>query len=256
MATFDTPENQRIDLTRRTIDSLLNTVDFSKHRLFVIDNHPTPEGRAIIRNAQEKIGGTRIGYIKNKENLGTAEAINKGWYWRSPNENCIKIDNDVVIYQTGWVEELEEAIKRDPKIGIIGLKRKDCWETPDHKDSFYKSELIMLPHNPPQRWMVVERVNHVMGTCQMYSAALLSKIGFLWQPALYGFDDSFAAVRSHLAGFYNCFLPHIDMDHIDPGTTPYQKWKEEHAAQCWTAYHEALRDYKSGAKSIYYKPNG
>ena len=113
------------------------------------------------------------------------------------------MDNDVVIHQAGWVEKLEACIERDPQIGIIGLKRKDCIESPDRTD-FYKSELMMLPHIPGEEWLIVEKVNHVMGTCQMYNSKLIDRIGGLYQmDGLYGFDDSLAAVRCKLAGFYN-----------------------------------------------------
>lgn len=259
MAVWDTEENKRSDYTRRTLQSLLNTVDFTEHRLVISDNGSCEETQSVL--AQYFLNfiakypyNNKLEIIRNGKNLGTAEAINKAWRGRRPGENAIKMDNDVVIHQAGWIEDLEHAIDRDPKIGIIGLKRKDCWENPDHPDAFYKSELKMLPQIPGAPWIIVEKVNHVMGTCQMYSSALLDKIGYLQQPSLYGFDDSWAAARCQIAGFYNAFLPHINIDHIDVGGGDYQKWKQDHANDQWQHYHTVLDQWKKGTRNVYYNP--
>jgi len=259
MAVWDTVENKRTRYTHETLHNLLNTVDFNAHRLIISDNGSCDETldlykRFFLHFIEKYPYNNKLRIIHNGKNLGTAEAINKAWRLREPGENAIKMDNDVVIHQSGWVDDLEFAIVLDSKLGIVGLKRKDCWENPEHKDPFYKSELKMLPHVPGCSWVVIEKVNHVMGTCQMYSSALLDKIGYLQQPSLYGFDDSWAAARCQVAGFYNAFLPHINIDHIDTGGTDYQKWKEHHASQQWKEYHEVLGQWRNGTRSVYYNP--
>lgn len=256
MAVYCTEENNKDTYLYETLCSLEQTVDFNKHRLVVSVNGVTEETKRNLKGFSSSFDfepATINKIIWNDTNLGTAEAINLVWQERKPGENCIKMDDDVLIHQRGWIDLMEEAIRREPRIGQIGLKRKDCIESPERTD-FYKSELIMLPHKPGEKWIIAEKVNHVMGTCQMYSSALLDKIGYLYQPHLYGFDDSLASFRSSLAGFINVFLPQIEIDHIDAGDTPYQKWKEDHSSAQWKEYHQIIADYKSGKKSIYYNP--
>lgn len=250
MSVHDTVENKRSEFTRRTLESLRNTVDIIKHRIIVIDNGSCDETKELIKNFKFDYA-IELATITLLENIGTARAINKGIALREHGEHVIKIDNDVEIWGNGWVEQLEAAIERDPQIGIIGLKRKDLIESPDRTD-FYKSELKMLPHKPGEPWIVVEKVNHVMGTCQMFNSALLDKIGYLYQPRLYGFDDSLAAVRCQVAGFYNCFLPHINIDHIDPGGTDYQTWKERVSMEDMAEYNRLINGYRDGSINIYY----
>lgn len=260
MAVWDTAENKRTDFTRRTIQSLFDTVDFRNHRLIISDNGSCDETWKVYADfnipifSAGRVPETKAMVIKNDSNLGTAEAINKAWIYRVHGENAIKMDNDVVIHYKNWIEDMEEAIRRDPLIGIVGLKRKDCWENPEHPDPFYRSLLKML-HEPGKKWMIAEYVSHVMGTCQMYSSALLDKIGYLYQIGLYGFDDSFAAFRCTKAGMRNAFLPHIEIDHIDPGGTEYQKWKEEVSGKVLAKeYRETVNGYMTGKKDIYYNP--
>jgi GT2 family glycosyltransferase len=250
MAVYSTEENGKDTYLDQTLESLAWTVDFSQHRLLLSVNSATEKTEEILKAYDYLISDI----IRNDSNIGTAEAINKAWRSRKSGENAIKMDDDVVIHNDDWIYLMEEAIRRDSNIGQIGLKRRDCMESTFNKDSMYTSELIMLPHEPGQKWIVVEKVKHVMGTCQMYSSALLDKIGYLKQPYLYGFDDVIASFRSNLSGFKNVFLCGVDIEHIDPGTTPFQKWKEQHASESWALYHKIIADYKSGRESVYYNP--
>lgn len=248
MAVWDTEQNGRTAYTHETLRSLGNTVDLSLHRVIVVDNGSCDATKQLLARYESE---GRITVITLPENIGTARAVNKAWQLRNKGEHCVKMDNDVVIYQTGWADQLEEALRRDPNIGIIGLKRKDCWENPAHDNTFYRSTLEMLPHVAGERWMIIEKVRHVMGTCQMFNSALLDKIGYLYQPRLYGFDDCLAATRSEVAGFYNAFLPHIEIDHIDTGATEYQGWKDKVAGEDMVAFNQITQDYRNGKRPIF-----
>lgn len=257
MAVHDTVDNNRTWMTKRTIETLIKTVDFNRHRLIIVDNNSCKETVKVFTDyADSKVFHQFSNIpmvITLPSNIGTAEALNLAWKQRLPGEHCIKIDNDVVIHSTGWVDEMERVIEYGPHIGQVGLKRKDCLESP-FRDDWYKSELKMLPHTPGHPWIVVEEANHIMGTCVLHSSALLDKVGYLKQPGLYGFDDCFMSLRSQIAGFTNVFLPHINIDHIDPGGTEYQKWKEQSAGKYMAQYNEDVARYKSGELSVYYNP--
>ena len=255
MACHDTDENGRTAFTEQTLLSLAKTVNWRKHRLFIVDNNSCQKTKDLFRNygLNDMFKGAAV-LISLPENIGTAMAVNEGWRQRKPDEHCIKIDNDIVIHSNDWVEELEEVVLRaSERIGQVGLKRKDCIESP-HREDWYKSELIALPHELGQRHITVEKVNHVMGSCVLHSAELINRIGFLKQPGVYGFDDSFMSLRSYLAGFDNVFLPHIVIDHIDPGGDKYSRWKQDEASDKWKVYHEWVEGYTNGTIPLYFNP--
>lgn len=250
MAVYCTEENKKDECLGKALRGLIETVDFDKHRLVLCVNGYT---KATENEISWLTGiGLKCTVINNGSNLGTARAINQAWKLRQPGQHCIKMDDDIVINSPGWVDELEEAIRRDPKIGQVGLKRKDCWEWPGHEHADWRSELHMLPHVPGEPWQIVEKVKHVIGSCVMHSAALLDKVGYLYQPSLYGYDDVIMSHRTYLAGFYSCFLPHINIDHIDPGETTYQGWKEKYAGNQTQAVINLVHEMYNGTKPIYY----
>lgn len=258
MAVFDQEGSGRTEYTERTIKCLVETVDFDKHRLFIIDNNSCKETKEVIEKlvtwwALNKYPFSNLTIITNEENIGTAEAINKAWKLRKPGENCIKMDNDIIIHSKGWVEEMEEALKREPRIGQIGLKRKDLWEFPGHPQNEWRSTLCMLPHEPGERWIVVEQCKHIMGTCVMHSAALLDKVGYLFQPGKYGYDDTLMSWRSNLSGLITVFLPHIHIDHIDPGGSEYTDWKQKYAGEYARKVSNIVDEYIAGTRPLYYE---
>jgi GT2 family glycosyltransferase len=249
MAVYSTHENQKDKCLAQTLASLNDTVDFTKHRLMLSVNARTEETMHIIRMYNHIIDEVFF----NHENIGTARAINKCWALREPGEHCIKCDDDWVVNDyNGWLDDMEECIRRDPKIGQVALKRKDCWENPAHEHPDYRSTLQMLQHVPGEKWLIVEKVRHCIGTCVLHNSALLDKVGFLYQPSQYGYDDVIMSHRSEIAGFYNCFIPHVPIDHIDAGTTPYQPWKERHAGEQTQGVIDLVHAMLRGEKSIYY----
>lgn len=250
MAVYSTEENQKDECLLKTLNSLSDTIDFTKHKLMVSVNAKTDFTNAIISGFSDIISKV----FWNDTNLGTAEAINLCWKERQPGQHCIKMDDDVIIHSDGWIELMEEAIEREPKIGIVALKRKDLIQTTWHDDPNYRSELIMLPHAPGQKWINIERTSDIMGTCTMFNSSLLDKIGYLKQPAIYGYDDTIASWRSHLSGYWNCFLNHIEIDHIDNLASPYQEWKHKHSGEHTAAMIQEVHDYINNAKSLYYNP--
>jgi GT2 family glycosyltransferase len=272
MAVHDTEENKRSKLTEETLLSIYKTVDLKKHRFIIVDNGSSIENRGITDAFVQSCNNTlpeqierklmysfpdresdNVSKIQLEKNIGTAKAINLAWKERKPGEHCIKMDNDVIINQSGWVDEMEEAIEREPQIGICGLKRKDLWQHPGHPDRMYKSELIMLPHEPGQRWIIAEKTRDIMGTCTMFNSALLDKIGYLFQPSLYGYDDVLASLRSNKAGFINVFLTHINIDHIDPGGTEYIDWKHKESGKVTQEVIKIIDEYIAGTRSIYHE---
>lgn len=252
MAVYSTEENKKDECLERTLESLHKTVDFSIHRLMLSVNAQTEKTKNIIARYENL--GVVDHVIYNETNIGTAEAINKVWKIRQKGQHCIKMDDDVLFEEFGWLDKLVECVERDQNIGIIGLKRKDCWENTKHPDPYYRSQYIELPHESGQTWLTVEKVSHVIGTCQLYNSAFLDKIGYLFQPSLYGYDDVLASWRAYKAGMMCCFYPHYHIHHIDPGNTPYQDWKHKHSGEVTQLVIDIKNQYLSGERSIYYNP--
>lgn len=250
MAVYSTAENQKDECLAKTLKSLRQTVNFRRHKLMLSVNGSTDHTKFILDMNKDIISKV----FWNKKNLGTAEGINKIWQERNPGQHAAKMDDDIVIHSRGWLDEMIEAIERHPVIGQIGLKRKDCWETPIHESDDLRSKVTMVPHVSGQRWIFIEEVKHVIGSCVLHSSALLDKVGYLRQNSEYGYDDVIMSHRSQIAGFTNCFLSHVEIDHVDDGFTPYQDWKQKHSAEQTQAVIDLVHKMYNNQEPIYYNP--
>jgi len=270
MCVYNTPENKRYEMTTDTFDSLLQTVDFRKHRLCIINNGSTCQetvqwlrkdteidfqcGRPLDSNFL-RFPLSNLVVIELEENLGTARGINRAIRMRNPGEHVIKIDNDVRHHTIDWVEKMDLLAERCPEYGLIGCKRKDLIQHDLHDQSRYRSRLTFGPahlHKAGDPWLIVEETEDIMGTCVMHTSNLLDKIGYMKQFGLYGFDDGLMAYRSLAAGFKNCFLHPIEIDHLDPGGDHYSKEKEKLASEAWPAFVKTAKAIVNKEVSYYY----
>ena len=251
MCVFSTEENQKDKYLEQTLESLKNTVDFSKHRLQLSVNGYTEKTKEILTKYSDII--EKIHW--NESNEGTARGINRCWINRKEKEHCHKIDDDIETSHVGWLDELEEVLEADSNIGQAALKRTDLWENPYHQNSFYRSELKQLPHKPGNRWLNCEFVNHCIGSSVLHSYKLLDIVGGLRQPSYYAFDDAIMSAVSKLAGFKNVFLSHILIKHLDEGGTSFQEEKEKMAYKYMEEYNKLIAGYTNGTIPLYHPFN-
>lgn len=248
MAVYDTEENGRTALTEQTIFSLLQTVDLSQHRIIIVDNASCKETKAAL--AYHALNG-KLTVLTNTENVGTAKAVNRAWKTRRPGEHVVKMDNDVLFEWPGWADAMVECFDRDKTLGEIGLKRTDLAESPYATESRYVSHLYMLPHEKGQHWWVLELAKSIIGTCVGFSSGMLDRLGYLWQPGLYGFEDCDISERAKLAGYKIGFLCNFPIQHIDPGGNAYFTWKQRHVNPLFEVYDKTIALYKKGSLKLF-----
>lgn len=243
MCAYCTEENGKLDCLKETLNSLKRTVDWTKHRLIVIDNGNLKEAKEFLRNFELYIIGqsetteTTLGLsvIDPGKNLGTAEGINLALKERQPGEYVIKCDDDWSTETVGWVDMLEATMIEHPEIGILGLKRNDVYGNFDKQGELWYND-------------------DIFGTVTMYNPKMLDKIGYSCSPGLYGYDDVLISVRSIVAGFKNAFRVDIPIKNIDLVTTAYTEWKKREAGVYLQEVSALCEMYRNGTLDVYYNP--
>lgn len=259
MNVYDTIENGRSRYTIQTLASLEKTVDFRDNELYIVNQNSHEDSgifikafKGFIAKDQGIEASDNIKVITLDENIGTARGMNLAIRDRGT-RHVLKFDNDVVWHTKNWVEKLELAqeklivYKKNEKgelvldtdkkpiilsqYGILGCKRKDCAQSPYDTSGWFKSEVSMIPHEAGEEWLFIEQCADIMGTCVLYTGALLDKVGYAKQYGVYGWEDCLLSHRSTAAGFKNGFVHPIHIDHIDVGDNPYIKTKQQQAGE-------------------------
>ena len=250
MCIYDTTENRRTEYTIRMLSSLANTVDLYKHRLVIVDNDSCEDTKDFLTSFSKLFPVT---IITLKENIGIARAVNIAWGHRLPDQCAMKIDNDIIVNQNGWVEDMVIALKRNPEIGAVALKNKLEWQHPNHTDSVFKTRLEFLnPIGKGNKWMVFEYTpRHLNGICRLYTPEHFNRVGYLIQPHIYGYEDALMCLRTSLSGLKMGYLPHIDADHIDRADNEYTEAKRIMAGLEASGYRDLHDEFVSKKIPIY-----
>lgn len=239
----------RLELTQKCFESLFSTADPALYSLFIIDNGSTdgtPDYlQTLTHPCIENI-------VYNSENLGTANALNIGWklaYERG--QHVGKMDNDITFYDSNALNKMLYVLETAEDVGLVGLKRRDLEEKPNHNSPFYRTWFYTMPNN-----QVIEISHHVIGTCWLVKHAALQKVGALKQIGPYGLDDSIYCHRMRLAGYYNVFIPDVAIEHIDPGHSKYPEytqWKIDQARAILETgeYDKIMQEYKTGQRPVF-----
>ncbi len=252
VAVYDTEENDRFKYTERMFWSLWDSIDAGTTKAVFINNASCDKTTKFLNEVKVE---NDINVMNLENNVGTAEAINLGWEkFAEPGDYLVKLDNDVTFSEFGWADKMKACLESDPSIGVLGLKRKDLPNSPGHDQ--YPTELQFANRDNGGEWHPIEVCSDIIGTCQMFNPELIKKVGYLYQPGLYGFDDVLMCERSRIAGFRNAFYPSVEIEHIDTGETEYVEWKRKYAGVQFSQVNKIIADYNSGEKSIYYNPFG
>lgn len=112
---YCTEENNGLEHLKETLKVLAETVDLTKHRLFIADNGSDTE---TVDFLIEWYGVHPCMLTRHIANIGT-EAVNKIFRKRVPGEVCINCDSGFSLDLTGVLESMDERILAHPNIGIL-----------------------------------------------------------------------------------------------------------------------------------------
>ena len=277
LVTHCTEQNKRAPLLSRTLIMLNRTVDWSKHHIVIVSNNSDPCINIWLDSFAEDIDGEfrssrkerKVNIIYSPTNIGTARAWNLGRSMGGADEHTLKLDDDVDIYEDGWLDQMCMALERDPQLGGVSLKWRMLSECPDpsvlppNKRAEHpignmerKTELRFLPRlSTDDWWSIIEYSELMSGMCALYRKEALDQIGKMYQPKTYGFDDVLMCRRLKKAGWKLAFLPTIKVDHCDNTDTAYSQWKRNLASETfddgtWAKCEMAV------AEGRYYSPDG
>jgi len=129
LVTFVIPVFNQLDLTRRCLRSIADTVGVPRE-VVVVDNGST-DGTAGF------LAGERVTVIRNDANLGISRATSQGIAAARGRYACL-MNNDVAC-RPGWLEPLLAVLEGDPLAGLAGPKQV----TPDGR--VWHAGTVFLP---------------------------------------------------------------------------------------------------------------
>ncbi len=107
------PVFNKVDFTFECLHSLLPEIDFHTTEVIIVNNASTDDTSEMLAHFRDLIT-----VINNETNEGFVEASNRGAA-RARGDYLIFLNNDTTVL-SGWLENLLETVKRDPRVGAVG----------------------------------------------------------------------------------------------------------------------------------------
>ena len=209
--------------TIRCLNSV-KELDYPDYTTTVVDNASDVKDFNNIRFFVESLQNTRFDLISSDKNLGYAGGNNLGVKQALENSaDYIFILNPDTTVEQNALTELIEAVKSNPKIGIIGLAIDEGNHTIyGGKIEWLKPELTHINKIHGNFYTTVlklPRENYIPGACMLIKRDVVKKIGLLDERYLLYFEDADYCVRARNAGYELAITPEIIAKHSVSAST-------------------------------------
>ncbi|HHH40914.1 MAG TPA: glycosyltransferase [Chloroflexi bacterium] len=190
-----------LEYTRACLDSLRAHTPLGEAvQVLVVDNGSTDGTLPYLRSLDW------IRLIENGRNLGFVRGNNVGIRATPPDHDVLLLNNDIVIPQDGWLEEIQRVAYSADDIGIVGCRLI----LPDGRllhagtymplGSFWGQQIGSLEKDVNQ-YNANRDVEGVVGACMYIKRAVLEAIGPLDEAFFSYFEDTDYCLRAAEAGF-------------------------------------------------------
>ena len=182
------------EVTRDCVDSILKNMDLP-YRLVIIDNGSGPETQSYLNGLRDK-NNLNLLLIRNDENRGFVKAVNQGLK-EVIGAPYVCIMNNDTIATAGWLSEMMEIMKADPRIGFVNPSSNTSGQSPKKNESIddYAASLKRFKGKAQELYTC-------RGFCMLIRREVVDKLGPLDEIYDLGyFEETDYCRRAQQAGF-------------------------------------------------------
>lgn len=238
-----------LDYTRACLESLrAHTPLGAGVRVIVVDNGSSDGTLPYLRSLDW------ITRIENLSNLGFARGVNQGIAAAPAGCDVLLLNNDVVIPQDGWLDELQRVAYSADDIGIVGcrlilpdgrLLHAGTWIDP-HR---LVGQQIGSLEKDVNQYSADRDVQGVVGACMYVKRAVLERVGLLDEAYFSYFEDTDLSLRAAAAGFRTVCAGGVTLIHHENVSTRQDR------RRFWRAFLRSQRIFRrKWAASLRWRP--
>jgi GT2 family glycosyltransferase len=236
------PTRDRLDITRVTVETILQKTDYKNYEIVIVDNGSIePETLAWF----EDISRSDQVHILRDEGPFNYSALNNRAVAQSKSDMIALVNNDIEVISSGWLREMVSLAAR-PDIGCVGAKLYYPDDTIQHAGVVMGIGRVaghafkrLFREDPGyfSRLMLRQEYTVVTAACLVVRRDVFNQVGGLNEQHLaIAFNDVDFCLKVHSAGYRNLWTPLAELYHHESASrktedTPEKKARFESEVQ-------------------------
>jgi GT2 family glycosyltransferase len=212
--------HDKLELTRRCLESICRSQIECEYELLLVDNGSTPALQPLAEEFRSRIPAFQ--YLRNRENL-TFSVANNLAVQRTRGNRLLFLNNDVIPSRAS-LSRLDSTLKNDPQTGVTGARllfpdgcrvqhagmAQMLWGYPSNY-------AVGVPANDPR----VEQRREmwaVTGAMMCVDRQLFDRVGGFSPQYRWGYEDVDLCLKVRQAGKTVLYVPEADALHVESAT--------------------------------------
>lgn len=208
-----------VDYTRNCLESIkAHTRLNGQTQVMVVDNGSTDGTLPYLRQLDW------ITLVQNGRNLGFVKGNNVGIQTAPPGNDILLLNNDTLIRQDKWLDEIQRVAYSADDVGIVGCRMVLGDGRLLHagaympQDSFWGQQIGSLEKDVNQ-YALDREVTAVTGACFYIKRAVINTIGPLNEAFFSYFEDTDYCLQAAKAGFRTMCAGNVTIVHFENVST-------------------------------------
>ena len=223
--------------TRRCLEALREGTDHPAWRMIVVDNGSTDGTVEWLRQQDD------VTLFENGTNLGFTRGVNIGLRACRPDEDVVLMNNDLVVTDPGWLDELADVAHSRDDVGVVGTRLVDGQGVVGHLGSYMPPVSLYGQQMGGGEPDIGQATRNREVECVVFALAYLRRecldaVGLLDEDFFAYFEDTDFCLRAHKAGFRVMYAGGVCPVHFHNTST------RENKIDFWSIYERSRAHFR------------
>ena len=227
------PSMDHVDLLRRCLTSIRENTAYDRYEIIVVENNSTDPG--TFRYYKEIDGQDHVRVVYWKGSGFNYSALNNYGRGFARGEYLVCLNNDIVVTDPGWMEELLGVCQR-PEVGAAGVRLVYPDNTIQHAGivigigGIAASMFVDMPRERSgymHKASLMQDLSAVTAACMMVRASVWDEAGGFEEKLAVAFNDVDFCLRIREKGYLIVYDPYVELIHDESKTRGKEDTKQK-----------------------------
>ncbi|MEA3496788.1 MAG: glycosyltransferase family 2 protein [Bacteroidota bacterium] len=216
------PSKNKSDILNKCISSIITKSTYDNYEIIVINNNSTEKKFFDLTKKYKKQQNGKFNCYDNNDAFNFSKLMNFG-VSKASGDYILLLNNDTEVITKDWIEAMVEQVQRD-SIGAVGAKLLFPNDTIQHAGVVIglgdvAGHTFIGKHKDDNGYFnYIKSINNysaLTAACLMVKKSVYYDVGGFDEDLQVEFNDTDFCLKLLDKGYYNVYLPHINLYHYE-----------------------------------------